>query len=77
MEDEDDMILIYSILKVLEWLVLLAKIQSGGGVHLNTFVLRNPVSLKIPFTDGVVSRDHRSSAQLHLHSGQPNLSTLI
>ena len=40
-------------------------------VHLNTFVLRNPVSFKIPFTDGVVSRDHRSSAQLHLHSGQP------
>ena len=43
-------------------------------VHLNTFVLRNPVSFKIPFTDGVVSRDHRSSAQLHLHSGQLSIN---
>ena len=43
-------------------------------VHLNTFVLRNLVSFKIPFTDGVVSRDHRSSAQLHLHSGQLSIN---
>ena len=43
-------------------------------VHLNTFVLRNLVSFKIPFTDGAVSRDHRSSAQLHLHSGQLSIN---